>query len=94
MKSNKQINKEAEVSDSDSSPAVVAYRVGSLEDVVKAGFREHNEKLDKLIGNFATKEELSIVTRRLDNYQWYFRALITAVLLSLGTAVVGVTVGK
>jgi hypothetical protein len=94
-KSNKQINKEADVNDTDSSPAVVAYRVSSLETVVKDGFKEHNEKLDKLINNFATKEELMAVQRQLDNYKWFLRAVAAAVLTVLGGLVVSLlTKGK
>jgi hypothetical protein len=64
-KSNKQINKEAGVMTDDSSPAVVAYRIGQLEKVVKEGFDTHNEKLDQLTQNFATKPDVIELSRRV-----------------------------
>jgi len=75
------------VNDTDSSPAVVAYRVSRLEDAVTAGFREHNDKLDKLINSFATKEELVVLQKRLDDYKWYWRSIVTAVLLALAASI-------
>jgi hypothetical protein len=80
-KTNKQINKEADVSDSDSSPAVVAYRVGRLEETITNGFKEHNEKLDKLANNFITKEEFKghdtriTVLERARSKNWVFNTL-------------------
>lgn len=76
-----------EIHDPDTAPGVIAYRVGQLEKTVIQGFKEHNEKLDTLTGNFATKEELAIIQSKLNDWRWYFRALLTAVLLALGTAV-------
>jgi hypothetical protein len=93
-KSTKQINKEADVSDNDSSPAVVAYRMSQLERTVKEGFDSHNSKLDSLISNFATKEELSALKSQLNDWRWYFRALVTAVLLALGTGLAGLVIKK
>lgn len=40
------------------SPAVIAYRLGQVENAVKDGFSAHNIKLDNLINNFATKSEV------------------------------------
>lgn len=45
-------------------------------------------KLDGLTVNFATKDEVSIINKRLDNYTWYWRAIVTAVLTALGIAIV------
>lgn len=86
-KSNKQINKEAGMTTDDSSPAVVAYRMGQLEIAVRDGFKSHDEKLTQLTGSFASKEELNEIKRSLDNWRWYFRALVVAVFTALGTAI-------
>lgn len=67
----------------DDSPHVVSYRVGQLEKAVVAGFKEHNLKLDSLINNFATKEEVTAVNRRIDNYTWYWRAVVTGLILTI-----------
>lgn len=40
---------------------VIAYRVGQLEVAVRDGFKEHNQKLDSIITNFATKADLATV---------------------------------
>lgn len=57
-KSNKQINKEAEVSDNDSSPAVVAYRVGQLEANQKERFDSLSQQLTKIVEGFVTEKEM------------------------------------
>lgn len=92
-KSNKQINKEASVSDNDSSPAVVAYRVGRLEDAVTAGFKEHNDKLDKLVENYATKGDFQAVSHRVSSLEsdrkWIVRLVVGAVVFAL-MALIGV----
>lgn len=44
-------------------------------------------KLDGLTVNFATKEEVGLIQKRLDNYTWYWRAIITAIFVALGTAI-------
>jgi hypothetical protein len=95
VKSNNQINKEAGNGPGvEDTPAVLAYRMGQVEIAVKEssktvieGFKEHDKKLTDLTSNFATKEELAIIQGRLNDYQWYFRALVTAVLFALGTAI-------
>ena len=56
-KSNKQINKEADVSDVESTPAVVAYRVAQLELTQKEGFKALNDKLDSYVIGFVTEKE-------------------------------------
>lgn len=56
-KTNKQINKEAEVSDVGSTPAVIAYRVAQLEMTQKEGFQEVKDKLDNLVVGFVTEKE-------------------------------------
>ena len=82
-KSNKQINKESGTTVQETTLAVVDYRMGQLETAVKDGFAAHDKKLDGLTTNFATKEELQTVQARLNDYQWYFRALVVAVLTAL-----------
>jgi len=65
-KTNKQINKEYErANDEESSPAVVAYRIGQLEQTVKEGFEAHNLKLDKLVSNFADKSDVLELNRQV-----------------------------
>jgi hypothetical protein len=88
-KSDKQINKESGNTVQETTLAVVDYRMGQLETAVKDGFAAHDKKLDGLTSNFATKEELAVVNKRLNDYQWYFRALVTAVLFALGVAING-----
>lgn len=56
-KSDKQINKEAGMSDVDSSPAVVAYRVAQLERTVKEGFDRQTEQLTRIVNGFVTEKE-------------------------------------
>lgn len=87
-KSTAQINKEATSAPLEDSPAVIAYRMGQLENAVKAGFEKHDKKLDSLTSNFATKEELAVVQSRLNDYQWYFRALAVAVFTALAGVVI------
>lgn len=95
-KSTSQINKEAMASSLplEDSPAVIAYRMGQLENAVKAGFEKHDKKLDGLTANFATKEELAVVQSRLNDYQWYFRALVTAVFIALAGVVINFVLGR
>lgn len=62
----------------DAVPNVVAYRVGQLEQAVQAGFKEHNDKLDKLINNFITKEEFENRVAPLEiakSKNWIFNTL-------------------
>ena len=92
-KSNNQINKESGTTVQETTLAVVDYRMGQLETAVKEGFDKHDKKLDGLTQNFATKEELSQVQSRLNDYQWYFRALVTALLFCLGGVAVAL-IGK
>lgn len=47
-----------EIVEPDNAPGVIAYRVAQLEKTVITGFKEHNEKLDTLVNNFASKEEV------------------------------------
>lgn len=56
-KSVKQINKEATVSDTESTPAVVAYRVAQLEVTQKEGFKALNDKLDGYVMGFVNEKE-------------------------------------
>ena len=56
-KTNKQINKEADVTDTESTPAVIAYRVAQLELTQKEGFKALNEKLDGYVVGFVTEKE-------------------------------------
>lgn len=97
-KSNKQINKEAVIVNDETSPAVVAYRMGQLEQTVKEGFKEHNEKLDKLVVSFATKFEVQELEKRLNTLdndrKWKSRVVLaaaySAAFLSLGSLIVAV----
>jgi hypothetical protein len=87
-KSNKQINKEAgQVESDDSSPAVVAYRMGRLEKVVEDGFKEHNSKLEELTNSFSTKQETNAVSLRVASLEsdrkWIVRLVVGAVLFAL-----------
>lgn len=87
-KSNRQINKELVTgATSETTLAVVDYRMGQLETAVKDGFATHDKKLDSLISNFATKEELGAVQSKLNDYQWYFRALVMAFFTAMSTAI-------
>jgi hypothetical protein len=45
-------------------PNVLAYRVGQLESAVKAGFQEHNDKLDNIVNSFASKSDVTAVMAR------------------------------
>lgn len=87
VKSNVQINKESSNAVQETTLAVVDYRMGQLEIAVKEGFINHDKKLDSLTTNFATKEELSIIQSRINDYQWYFRALVVAVLTALASGI-------
>lgn len=66
---------------------VVAYRVGELEKAVTVGFREHNEKLDKLANNFATNSALDAVDKRVSSLEgdrkWLVRLVVGAVILAM-----------
>lgn len=66
---------------------------------------ELKEMVGKLTTNFLTKEEAQVlkderdsainaVNKRLDNWQWYWRALVSAALLALGTAIAGIVINK
>jgi len=76
-----------EISDPDNAPGVIAYRVGMLEKTVIKGFEDHNKKLDGLTAGFATKEELQQIQQKMNDWRWYFRAIVTGVVLALATAI-------
>lgn len=93
-KTNVQINKEdASIDNSPDSPAVIAYRLGQVETAVKEGFTEHNQKLDAIITNFATKGELQGVSQRLASLEsdrvWIVRLVVGAVVFPL-MALIGI----
>jgi len=93
-KSNVQINKEDAMSDnSPDSPAVIAYRLGQVETAVKEGFVEHNNKLDAIISNFATKGDFEGIDKRLTSLEsdriWLVRLVVGAVIFSV-MALVGI----
>lgn len=44
-------------------------------------------KLDGLTVNFATRDEVAAIQKRLDSYTWYWRAIVVAVLTAMATAV-------
>lgn len=83
------------MSDVESTPAVVAYRVGQLEQTQKEGFAALTDKLDKITDGFVTAKELT--EARLDGEaehkrlwkeintikswaSWAFRAIVVALL--------------
>jgi hypothetical protein len=93
-KSNQQINKENEAeSNSPDSPAVIAYRLGQVEAAVKEGFQSHNEKLDAIVNNFATKADYLNLDKRLTDIEsdrkWLVRLIVGAVATSL-LALIGI----
>lgn len=51
------------------------------------------ELVTSLTATFATKEELGVLVRRVDNFVWYWRALVTALLLALAGAIVNLIRG-
>ena len=89
-KSNAQINKEDSSPD---SPAVVAYRLKLVENAVKEGFLAHNDKLDKIVSNFATKEITTGLDKRIGDLEsdrkWIVRVVIGTVATSL-LALIGI----
>ena len=93
-KSNKQINQDDRLADnSPDSPAVVAYRLSQVEVAVKDGFEAHNEKLDKIVNNFATNERHNALDVRVQSLEsdrkWLVRLVIATVVLSV-LALIGV----
>ena len=83
------------MTDVDSTPAVVAYRVGQLEITIKEGLKEHNDKLDNLVLNYATIADLKGYDVRISSLEgdrkWLVRLVIGAVIFSL-LALVGLGV--
>lgn len=75
------------MTDADSNPTVVAYRVGQLENAVRAGFKEHNEKLDRMVENFATTSDLTTLAGRVGDLEndrkWLARLVIGAVVFAV-----------
>ena len=93
-KSNIQINKEdSDRNNSPDSPAVIAYRLGQVENAVKEGFSSHNEKLDTIVNNFATKSDFQAIDKRLTDLEsdrkWLVRLIIGSVATSL-LALIGI----
>lgn len=72
---------------SENTPGVVAYRVGQLEKAVNDGFKEHNDKLDQLVANFATQADLVSVSARVSDLEsdrkWVVRLVLGAVLVAV-----------
>ena len=104
-KSNKQINKEAEVSDVESTPAVVAYRVAQLEITQKEGFAALNDKLDGYALGFVTEKEYQEAKKESTeehkriweelkeikaSAKWWVGVILTAV--GVATAIVSVAI--
>lgn len=52
-----------------------------------------DKKVVDLTSTYASKEELSIISKRLDNYTWYWRAVFTAILLC-GGGIIAALVGN
>lgn len=86
----------------ENSQAVVAYRLTKVEEAVSKGFEEHNKRLEALINNFATKEDIKNVEKAIaanaaaddtrlssleSDRQWIVRALILAVIVTVLGAV-------
>lgn len=78
----------------DDAPNVVAYRVKQLEgavvdmgNTIKLGLKEHNDKLDKLANNFATKTEVDDVAKRVSSLEsdrrWLVYMVFGSVLMAL-----------
>lgn len=76
-----------EIQDPDNAPGVIAYRVGQLEQTVKQGFKDHNDKLDGLINGFATKEEMATVKADVESLKadrkWLVRLVVGAVVFAI-----------
>lgn len=60
-------------------------------DLITYRFDQTDKKLDALDKKFdtqaaiyATKDELNTLTKRIDNYTWYWRAVFTGLLLTIG----------
>lgn len=77
----------------DNAPNIVAYRVGQLEDAVRIGFKEHNEKLDQLVTNFATNDTVAGIDIRVTSLEsdrkWLVRLVVGAVVFAV-LALIGV----
>ncbi len=65
------------------SPDLIVYRFNQLDQSIG----KLDKKLDALTEIFATKEEVTVLTKRLDNYTWYWRALVSATLVAFATAI-------
>lgn len=79
-----------------SSPRVQPTISMPSADLITYRFDQTDKKLEDLktqmtnMSNaFATKEELAAVDKRIDNWVWYFRALLIAVFGALFTAIAG-----
>jgi hypothetical protein len=74
-------------------PNVLAYRVGQLESAVKAGFAEHNDKLDNIVNSFASKSDVTAVDVRVTSLEsdrkWLVRLVMGAVIFAM-LALIGV----
>lgn len=64
-------------------------------DLIVYRFDQTDKKIDALDKKFgemthvyATKEEFNIITKRLDNYTWYWRAVFTGFLLTVSGIVI------
>lgn len=66
---------------------------------------ELKDMVGKLTNNFITKEEaqmlkeerdtaIAAVNKRLDNWQWYWRTIISGVVLALATAIAAIVIKK
>lgn len=79
--------------DGKDSPQVIAYRLEQVEGAVKEGFKEHNDKLDRLVTNFATKVETQGIDARVASLEsdriWIVRLVVGAVVFAL-LALIGV----
>lgn len=67
------------------SPDLIVYRFNQLDTSIG----KLDKKITDLTVTFVTKEELSVITKRLDNYTWYWRALVSATLIAFLTSIAG-----
>lgn len=98
QKSNQQINNEPD-GNPESTPAVVAYRVGQLELTQKAGFDSLGKKLDDIVSGFVSEKELTeaklqaveehkqiwdAIKEMKTNAKWWVGTIIAAAAVVIG----------
>lgn len=88
-----------ESTDSKDQPAVLAYRLGSLEQTVKEGFQTQTDRFDELIKGFVTEKEMAEAKAEADeehkriwkeinaikaNAKWWFATTIAGAGVVVG----------